>query len=701
MTKIAMALQILALGLTCTPAVRAATRVDILEASVLKSLDQPGEYSFATLLGVDDSDTRLNSDSKLWQLRVDELNRRSPLKFQKISSLIVSDINEVVQLSGERMAYSSEIAETMAVEGKVPRFFDPFWLSSSKAALPLVAVVNRVDRRDFSSNSCGEVRFIYRMAYLQTEPVESQSSLPLFLNVVFEYPKQGNCQQVARAWQNLPVASAQGGLSLIDQLKIFAINKKYIKLKQIELNMQAIRYPSELKFDFGGQAVYLLRIFQEQNGVYQSIPLENNINVGEILQSPKLKQSLLEQLSRPENLRKIDAGTFVLSNTDGKLLSSRALSFTTIGRARVANKPFTALFGVEANDLKNINLSDLRFIKTPRAMVERLNGLTCVGCHQTGGTAGFHMLGRTNAFNNVFNQVLLPFSAHYGAERIRRKQYGELLANGQEPSTFRPPSFFPPIRQLGTDKTKLPEFREAKTRDLCLKADQISYGRGIVCETGSSCIPTATNSQASITIGECVANKNVVPGSVCRKGQITSHPPTPALGEFYNLFAIRDTMTFDTVLDVPNGRCTKPREGVPLGRIPRTCKADSAEGRLEFVDALKTADDAPRSFCVVQGGDAFDNCAKSANPSACLAQAEIARAYLDTCTPSRFCREDYICQRLPNIGRQYNGRTRELVEQRVTRLEQLGVGFCVPNYFIFNMRADGHILPEGRVKAIQ
>lgn len=31
------------------------------------------------------------------------------------------------------------------------------------------------------------------------------------------------------------------------------------------------------------------------------------------------------------------------------------------------------------------------------------------------------------------------------------------------------------------------------------------------------------------------------------------------------------------------------------------------------------------------------------------------------------------------------------------RIQKLGIGFCQPKYFIFNMRADGHIIPKGRL----
>lgn len=117
---------------------------------------------------------------------------------------------------------------------------------------------------------------------------------------------------------------------------------------------------------------------------------------------------------------------------------------------------------------------------------------------------------------------------------------------------------------------------------------------------------------------------------------------------------------------------------------------------------MKTAADMPSQMCVIQGGDAFDNCAKSCNPPECLARAKIARALLDTCSGARYCREDYICQQLPvEVSKQYTGANKTKVRDRISKLTQMGVGFCVPNYFVFNMRADGHILPEGRIATLK
>jgi hypothetical protein len=66
------------------------------------------------------------------------------------------------------------------------RLLDARWLMSASARFELVGVVNRMDRAPFAPGTCGEVRFIYRLAYRKDEPSGSvYSRLPMTVNVVF------------------------------------------------------------------------------------------------------------------------------------------------------------------------------------------------------------------------------------------------------------------------------------------------------------------------------------------------------------------------------------------------------------------------------------------------------------------------------------------------------------------------------------
>ena len=94
------------------------------------------------------------------------------------------------------------------------------------------------------------------------------------------------------------------------------------------------------------------------------------------------------------------------------------------------------------------------------------------------------------------------------------------------------------------------------------------------------------------------------------------------------------------------------------GRVTRNCKPE--ERSLESF-----AKGAPE-ICAIVGGKGFEEMAKGYFNSQRFLEGA-GRGVLDTCSPSRFCREDYICARTPS-----------------------GQGACIPPYFLFQMRVDGH-----------
>lgn len=689
----------LALTALTTLSATAAPEVDSLDPAVLKELDAPGAYSLATLLGATSTEKSFLEEkggdlalTRLKVLRLARFHESGNAAYRTLADRIRADVEELKSKSGEKMAFSSEEAEKLAPAGNVARHFDPFWLTSARAGFPLIAVVNRLDRRD-QIGGCGEVRFVYRLAYYKAEKkgaelLESRSTLPLFLNAIFEYAPGTDCRAVAANWDADANGAARDPAAFAEWLRKNPLEKSRLRFKQLELNMQIVRFPSGQKTDFGGQAIYLFRIFQEKDGALVSVPLESTPDVAAIESSPALKEDLVRQIRA--NLGKIDQGLFVLENTDGKMLTSRALSFSTSGRGRLANKPFTALFGPGAEALKGIDLAGLKHVKSAQGLVERLNNHTCTGCHQSAGTAGFQLLGLTGTLNSAFNQVVLPFSPHYYAERIRRSDYVRKVAEGIAPNAFRPHSIFPAADWSGAE----PTFHAARVRDLCLPDDK--HLGALPCASGLTCRQTVENKALGMTIGECVQKPNTVAGHVCRDGKVSTAKLEPSLGDLYNLKSFRDTIDISkTFSDV--GACGKPEGGVPLGRNSKGCDSNTPAGRLEFVDSLKPGQAPPKEMCAMRGGPQFDECAKSKDPPDCLAKTKIARGLLDTCSPGNFCREDYICQQLPtDISRLYSGKEKETVSRRIAKLGELGIGFCVPNYFIFNMRADGHIIPEGR-----
>jgi hypothetical protein len=124
------------------------------------------------------------------------------------------------------------------------RGFDPAWLSSAAVRLELAAVINRLDRKLFHPGTCGELRFIYRMAYEAVGKNAFSSRLPATINVVFFVPDDGQrCAARARA------------LTRPDDVATLA--RSGLTLKSIEVNLQTSRWPSTIRPDLGGHADYL------------------------------------------------------------------------------------------------------------------------------------------------------------------------------------------------------------------------------------------------------------------------------------------------------------------------------------------------------------------------------------------------------------------------------------------------------------
>jgi hypothetical protein len=198
-------------------------------------------------------------------------------------------------------------------------------------------------------------------------------------------------------------------------------------------------------------------------------------------------------------------------------------------------------------------------------------------------------------------------------------------------------------------------------------------------------------------------------GAVCWKGEITEVTKLPAdRGPIpaYNLFAFQDKWQLKGSAysggELGNLRCVLPQSGAPLGRSSRKCTIEE-----ENFEGLDVARKVPPQLCANQGGNGFDLCAATGNSGACL-EARVVRGMLDTCSPSRGCREDYICQKFPayhqiaagNYGNiRANGQRANLSTparirgDAIDALHKAEVGFCVPTYFLFNMRLDGHPSP--------
>jgi len=589
---------------------------------------------------------------------------------------------------------------TVEYDGDEPRHFDTRWLNSNLGELKLIGIVNRMDRADFDSSTCGEVRFIYRLSY---RTAETGSTLPFFLNVVKTYPKRADCALYARQWRMTADASPNQRAA---ELRAGALNN--LAFKQMELNFQSLRFTSGYMHDFGGQAMYMQRIFRVAGGKLEPVALENTPDVLAVEQNPELLRRFVDYLKQGDRLQSLDNGTLVV-DFDPQFLAKLSVSWSTLGRARTANKPYSRLFESQRTLLESIDISRLKFVKSHDALVERLNNLTCMGCHQSGGMAGFHLPGYPDdRYSHGFNKQQLATSPHAFAEQIRRKAYVEALAAGRKPNTFRPHSNFPEADWSAA----APTFKPAKLGQMCAAAGAFAGAPNCATHAGqpTTCRQTVTSKAGPVLFGECaVKDGRAFAGAVCWRGEVSEvrsvprdRGPIPS----YNLFAFQDKWKFGGSA-YPGGelqglRCVLPQSGAPLGRASRKCTL--AEENFAEIDLSRRT---PAQICANQGGNGFDPCAAAGNSGACL-ESRVVRGMLGACAPGRFCREDYICQKLPEyhrISAAHYGTTRASGQRAnlstpdrirgdaVGALHAAQVGFCVPTYFLFNMRLDGHVNP--------
>src|SRR5439155_10404144 len=215
--------------------------------------------------------------------------------------------------------------------------------------------------------------------------------MPLPVTMVFSYGDDGrNCQDVASLWR----IDKDDGSAAATRLLQGPLDFSKLTFKQMEINAQVVRFPSDLENvenrKFAGQAIYRMRIFALRGGKFEPTKLENTPDVQAILKDTARQKQLLEYLS--SHMAEIDNGVFKLPES---LLADVALSFSTAGSSRVANRPFDLLVRKEQADhiVTTAAIPAASFVQSGAGLLERLNTSSCMGCHQSSSTAGFHFLG--------------------------------------------------------------------------------------------------------------------------------------------------------------------------------------------------------------------------------------------------------------------------------------------------------------------
>lgn len=624
------------------------------DPAVLAALDSNG-YGFAGIFGVDGK-----GDLKT-------LYDKAPA-YHAIVETIASD---VAALRAEMKAGGRPLYEV--TDGNVGRVMDMRWLRTDAARFRLVGIVNRLDRRDFAAlqgdTSCGEVRFVYRLSYsFKKNGKVLASRLPFNFSAVYDAAPDadGGCVGVAGRWAPQLDESVDAGWLTGGPLERTALT-----FKQLELNAQVVRFPSGQETEFGGQAAYLMRIFGIDGAAVSEKPLENTPDTARLAEDAALKARLADYVRT--NVAAVDLGVYQIPD---EFLARKVISWSTFGSARQANHPFTPLF--QPADFAGVDFSALKLVRTPEALVERLDNGACQGCHQAGSTAGFHFIGLDDKTTSPLNRIEVGISPHLHADIPRRVAWLRATADGKEPNRFRPLSFAPPA--TWNDAGEIAYSPAEMAMPCLMPADAARFGATWQCGAGTVCTPLATASGVRTKLAQCLLPKDsedMFSGHPCLTGYIASNAAQP-FNDHYTITS--QFAAFAPSISRAAYTCRPPKIGVPAGIAYRGC-----DDRDRSFAAFKTGKPMPNEICGLVGGKKFDTCVATNNFDQCLGGA-VNRGNRPACSADHFCREDYMCQSLPpdtpGIGK------------------VKGIGFCSPTYFIFQMRIDNHATPwSGAVRA--
>jgi hypothetical protein len=631
---------------------RAAEPILVLEdRRLLTALEAKG-YDFGSLFG------------RSGAQKLDVLYRDAPA-YGAIVDTIASD---VAVLRADMKAGGRTLHEVTG--GNVGRVIDLRWLKTGAASFRLVGVVNRADRQDFlamrGGKGCGEVRFVYRLSYSFRKDGQGRtlaSRMPFNFNAVYDVAPDadGGCAAATARWTPGDDEAVDAGW-----LAGGPLDPSELTLRQIELNAQVVRFPSGQETEFGGQAAYLMRIFSlDRDGVHE-VPLENTVDAARVAADETLKADLAAYVRG--HVAEIDLGVYEVPE---RFLARKVISYSTFGTARAVNHPFSAIFA--GDTFSDVDLGAARLIRTSDGLIRRLDNGSCQGCHQSGSTAGFHLIGLDDEATSPLNRIQVGISPHLHAELPRRAAWLAAAGADRVPDRFRPLSSAPPADWSHAD----PAHDAAGAGMPCLAGGEArDFAATWQCGAGTVCTPLATASSGRFQLAQCLLPKDsreMFSGHPCVTGEIATNLSQP--------FNDRMRITGPFAAKAPDisrtaYTCRPPKIGVPGGLAYRAC--DEADRTFAGFRADRPV---PREICGLAGGKKFDLCVATNNFDQCIGGA-VVRGNRPSCSADSFCREDYMCQAFP-------ADTPGLRKVR-------GIGFCSPTYFVFQMRIDNHARPWGK-----
>jgi hypothetical protein len=329
----------------------------------------------------------------------------------------------------------------------------------------------------------------------------------------------------------------------------------------------------------------------------------------------------------------IDAGTLLLPQ---RFLAERTVSAQPRGIARLANRPF----------------SQIAPLPDP-ARTRRLDQLSCKGCHASRSLAGFHLLGEDPTDTNPLNAIAVGSSPQLLAELPWRRAVLQALADGAAvPDPERGDAWAAgprPIADRGTGAG--------------LIGEACGTGRDHTFDAWGCVAPLVCKDRHGGPLGSCAPEGPVSPGEGVELGELAQ-----------NRDASRDAVRVTQLeacqpIDGAAAEVARSSDGFPAGMCHAPC--------ARFGEASFGAVCGPVPFGKGSQFDGFTRCLSVHDQpfDRCLAD-DAHPTWLASCDRVTPCRDDYLCVRVPDGA-------------------GAGAGACLPPYFLFQVRVDGHRVPEG------
>jgi len=334
-----------------------------------------------------------------------------------------------------------------------------------------------------------------------------------------------------------------------------------------------------------------------------------------------------------DNLAGIDRGTAIVP---GKFLTTTTISVAPRELARAQNRPYALLFGKDGRGLGELQLRGLAQIGSKTELVRRLDTMTCNGCHQSRSVAGFHILGNDRADMMVVNALVDGISGHTRElVEFRRKDLEQVArATGETPAVGPIP-----FAEHGTT-------RGGYAASCGLNGKFPTWK----CAAGLSCSDVSGDD-----VGICVSDVRGA-GQACEEAKV-SFSADPA----------KDSVSAKEVraCKLPGGvagRCNKSSGGFPNGLCSGGCS--------KVGDVKRDVD----AICGYAVGNGFNECVFAKRPFEECLRTGASKQYRRACSAKSPCGPDYVCAAVPDAP--------------------AGVGACMPTYFMFQVRVDGHLVDD-------